>query len=127
MMMLAMPVFAQEEGEPQNGNDAPSKSLYNYVLVARSYGDSIVLRWAPQNAGVWLLANHYGWNIYRLKTDAELAANPADTNVEVKLNAKPIRPLTLDEMKAKYDTTHIYVGVAAQALYIGKDLDAGRD
>ena len=117
MMMLAMPVFAQEEGELQNGNDAPSKSLYNYVLVARSYGDSIVLRWAPQNAGVWMLANHYGWNIYRLKTDAELAANPADTTVEIKLNAKPIRPLTLDEMKAKYDTTHIYVGVAAQALY----------
>lgn len=117
MMVLAVPAFAQEDAGTPDENDAPSQTLYNYVLVARSYGDSIVLRWAPQNAGVWMLANHYGWNIYRLKTDAELAANPADSSIEMKLNPKPIKPLTLEEMKAKYDTSHVYVGVAAQALY----------
>lgn len=103
---------AQETGE-----DAPSSSLYQYTVVARSYGDSIVLRWAPQNAGVWRVASHYGWRISRMKTDEEMEANPADTSLTLLLTPTPVRALTLDEMKERYDSTHIYVGVAAQALY----------
>jgi len=95
-----------------NYYDSP---LYDFSVVARSYGDSIVLRWAPHHAGIWLLANHYGWNIYREKTESELSEN--DTVFTVKLNKEPIRPLSLEEMKQKYDSTHIYVGAAAQALY----------
>ena len=89
--------------------------MYDFTVVARSYGDSIVLRWAPHNAGIWLLANHYGWNIYREKTESELSED--DTVFTIKLNPEPIRPLSLEEMKQKYDSTHIYVGAAAQALY----------
>ena len=37
-----------------------NQPMYDFTVVARSYGDSVVLRWAPQNAGVWLSANYYG-------------------------------------------------------------------
>lgn len=40
-----------------------------------------------------------------------------DTIFKVVLNDKPIRPLTLDEMMQKYDSTNLFVGAAAQALY----------
>ncbi len=108
------PIMAQEDIVEDS---SPSQSLYQYSVVARSYGDSIVLRWLPQDAGVWRLASHYGWRISRIKTNAEFDANPADSSIDVVLTPTPIRALTLEEMKAKYDSTHFYVGVAAQALY----------
>ena len=117
MMALTMPVFAQVDNTATDTEDGPSRSLYNFTVVARSYGDSIVLRWAPEDAGVWRLASNYGWNIYRIKTEAESEANPADTSIEILLTPTPIKALTLEEMKAKYDSSHVYVGVAAQALY----------
>lgn len=91
------------------------RPVYDYTVVARSYGDSIVLRWAPQNAGVWLSANYYGWNIIRDKSESEITEN--DTVFTKVLNARPIKPLTLDEMMRRYDSTNLYVGAAAQALY----------
>ncbi|MCR4964330.1 MAG: hypothetical protein K6A41_01585 [Bacteroidales bacterium] len=94
-----------------------SQSIYQFMVVARGYGDSVVLRWLPQDAGVWRLASHYGWRITRLKTDEEMDANPADSTIDMLLTPNPIKALTLDEMKEKYDSTHFYVGVAAQALY----------
>ena len=97
--------------------DGPASSLYQYAVAARSYGDSIVLRWLPQDAGVWRLASHYGWRLSRLKTDEEFEANPADSSIFIELTPSPIRALTLEEMQARYDSTHFYVGVAAQALY----------
>lgn len=91
------------------------RPVYDFVVVARSYGDSIVLRWAPQNAGVWLSANYYGWNIIRDKNESEITES--DTSFTKILNAKPIKPLSLDEMMQRYDSTNLYVGAAAQALY----------
>ncbi|MBO4488386.1 MAG: hypothetical protein J5741_01860 [Bacteroidales bacterium] len=110
----ALPSAMAQEVEEEE--DSP-QSLYQYTVMARSYGDSIVLRWLPQDAGVWRVASHYGWRISRLKTDAEMDANPSDTTLDIVLTPNPVKALTLDEMMAKYDSTHFYVGVAAQALY----------
>lgn len=113
--LFAMPSAIAQEADTED--DSP-QSLYQYTVMARSYGDSIVLRWLPQDAGVWRVASHYGWRVSRLKTDAELDANPADSsNLDIFLSPNPVRALTLDEMKERYDSTHFYVGVAAQALY----------
>lgn len=116
--------WAQVENGTENGSNVEGETVdtasyqphpYNFYVVARSYGDSIVLRWAPDNAGVWLSANYYGWNIIRDIPDSELSEN--DTVFKKVLNDKPIKPLTLDEMMERYDSTNILVGVAAQALY----------
>ena len=92
MMALTMPVFAQVDNTATDTLDGPSRSLYNFTVVARSYGDSIVLRWAPEDAGVWRLASNYGWNIYRIKTEAESEANPADTSIEILLTPTRSKP-----------------------------------
>lgn len=108
-----------QENESQataaESQEEPQQTLYDFIVVARSYGDSIVLRWAPQNAGFWLSANYYGWNIIRDKNASEL--QKGDTVLTKVLNSKPIKAMTLEEMMARYDSTNLYVGAAAQALY----------
>lgn len=119
-IVVCFPVFAQVDESTQSQeadttfipDDDP---LYDFTVITRSYGDSVVLRWAAHDAAIWILANHYGWNIYRDKTESELTEG--DTVFTIKLNSEPIRPLSLEEMQRRYDSTHTYVGVAAQALY----------
>jgi len=124
LCIFSTAVFAQtDEGsdtppvEIDNNYVNPEQSTYSFVVVSRNYGDSIVIRWAPKDAGLWRLASHYGWNIYRIITEEEELANPEDSVAYKLLNKTPIKAMTLEEMKAKYDSTNFYVGVAAQALY----------
>ena len=118
------------------GTDTNERTpIYDVKVIARNYGDSIVLRWAPSNAAVWIMGNIYGWNVKRELTSEEYVQsgrgsavidladsaqqiNGNDTfSLSILLNAKPIVPLTLEEMQQRYDSTNLYVGVAAQALY----------
>lgn len=50
-------------------NRTPSKELSNSTqqmhIIAKNYGDSIVLRWAPGNASSWVLANKKGYILQR--------------------------------------------------------------
>ena len=42
--------------EPLSATDTAEKApLYEVKVIARNYGDSIVLRWAPTNAAVWIM------------------------------------------------------------------------
>ena len=107
--------LSAQETDTTAANGEYERPVYDFTVIARSYGDSVVLRWAPQNAGVWLSANYYGWNIIRDKSASEI--KEGDTVFTKVLNAKPIKPLTLDEMMQRYDSTNFYVGAAAQALY----------
>ena len=109
------PTAAGQDTLSAISNGEFEQPVYDFTVVARSYGDSVVLRWAPQNAGVWLSANYYGWNIIRDKSASEI--KEGDTVFTKVLNAQPIKPLTLDEMMKRYDSTNLYVGAAAQALY----------
>lgn len=89
------------------------RSSYYVGFMARSYGDSIVLRWAPEKSSIWMLSNYYGWNIACYKDENEddtLSSSPY-------LNAKPILPYTLEEFQQRFDSTNLMAGVAAQALY----------
>lgn len=101
-------------------NELQSESFGNpnkVYMKIRSYGDSIVIRWAPENAAVWLLGNAYGWNVVREKTNEEFTSE-LDTVLFITLNGdKPIVPMTLEEMKQAFDSTDNAAGAAAQALY----------
>ena len=93
-----------------------------FRLMARSYGDRIVIRWAPIDAGVWMTSNHYGWHLFRGSTDDNdtifYTDADGDTVYEHWLTKDhPIMPMTLDEMKQRFDSTDFYAGVAAQAMY----------
>ena len=92
---------------------------HKVVLIARAYGDSIVLRWAPQDPAIWMLGNSYGWYINRSLSEAEFNKQTGENpDVEKTLNyGKPITPYTLEEMQTAFDSTNMFAGAAAQALY----------
>src|SRR5580698_1416866 len=89
-------------------------------VVAKSYADSVVVRWAPMNAVAWLLGNDSGYRLARI--DYSDKQHPVTTV----LTAAPLRPLTLEQMMAKIGPNNKYAAIAAQALY-GKDFQMTKD
>jgi len=75
-------------------------------LLARSFGDSVVLRWAPTTPGAWRLANRYGYQVWRQE-------------LQQLLTNQPLRPWPLAEWKRRFaaDSHRITAAVAAQVLY----------
>jgi uncharacterized protein len=102
MTLLAFCTTAAQEGKK------PLQSTSIRVL-ARSYGDSVVLRWAPSEAAAWELLNTGGYQVMRAGSDA-----PGSWT---KLNNVPIKPLSLEAMKATLAKDDRYAAIAAQALY----------
>jgi hypothetical protein len=89
-------------------------SLQNdLVMIARSYGDSIILRWAPTSYHVWQLGNKHGYVLERWH---------AGMNRYERI-AGPILPYTLAEWKAKTDTTDVTVSIAAEVLHGERAVD----
>ena len=76
-------------------------------ILTRSYGDSIVLRWAPDDFASWKFLCNKGVNIMR----SEVGKEGADTLV---MNLKPA---TLEEFRAAYSETDSLAGMAMGALY----------
>ncbi len=88
-------------------------------MLAKSYSDSIVVRWAPMDAVAWSMGNDSGYRITRLDyTDRQ---HPVATVLSAKL-----RPLSLEQMMATLRHDDPYAAIAAQALY-GKDFQMTRE
>lgn len=77
-------------------------------LLARAYGDSIVLRWAVDDNVAWDYLRKVGVTILRKDGD-----NPSDTIV------KGFKPLTLEEMRARYPQNDS-IAMAAVGMLYGK-------
>ena len=93
---------------------SPADSLQkNLVMIAQSYGDSIVLRWAPTSYHIWSLGNKYGYVLERWHQGL---------NGYEKI-AGPILPYTLKEWKEKTDTTDVTITIAAQVLHGERAVD----
>jgi len=89
-------------------------------MLAKSYSDSIIVRWAPMNATAWLMGNDSGYRLVRIDyTDRQ---HP----VQTALTIAPLRPLSLEQMMATIGPNNKYAAVAAQALY-GKDFQMTKD
>ena len=85
------------------------------MLRARSYGDSIVLRWAVDNSAAWLTGNKYGWRVMR--SGGAIDDTAASGFIEVSDHDNPIKPISLAEMKKRFPKSNKIAGLAAQALY----------
>jgi hypothetical protein len=85
-------------------------------VKAKSYGDSIVIRWAPTDAWAWVLLNNTGYVVER--TDY---SDPTHPHKEV---LATVRPWTLDKFKSSFGRNDKYAAIAAQALY-GKNFTTG--
>lgn len=94
--------------------DSLSDQIFYVQMVARNYGDSIVLRWAPEDAGVWRLGTYEGYIIERLGGTKLYEDNAAILTLN---GGKPIKPLTLEQIQARYSSDDLHAGALAQMLY----------
>ena len=88
-------------------------------VLSRSYGDSIVLRWAPDDYVSWTYLNRYGVNIVR----TDMKTLMTDTL------AMALKPAALEEFRSRYSETDSLAGMAMGTLYgniesVKKDYEA---
>lgn len=95
--------YMEEYRQNQNRNYDSKISL-----LARTYGDSIVLRWAPEDYVSWKYLNRVGVNIYRFDAD-----NP----IKVDTVAYALKPQPLEAWRAAYPQTDSIAGIAMGTLY----------
>ena len=109
-------ILMHEEGYSQVGKQKAQPFTAHLQLSARSYGDSIVLRWAPDAPGAWTTANKYGYVIERTLVPDTGSFDPASYR---QLNEPVIKPWPLDQWAAiAGEKSHNPVAaIAAQALY----------
>ena len=83
-------------------------------LLARSYGDSIVLRWAPEDYVSWQYLNAVGVNIYRISLPDGKKQNDA---IRFDTLAMNLKPATLERFRAIYPETDSVAAIALGTLY----------
>ncbi|MEO8474423.1 MAG: hypothetical protein ABI477_19630 [Chryseolinea sp.] len=87
------------------------RSLY---LIARNYGDSVVLRWTPREPIYWRAANRSGYIIRRYVVEGN---KPSGKKTGTVLTPQPIKPWTPEIWKARIKPGDTLSLVAAQILY----------
>jgi uncharacterized protein len=90
------------------------------AVIARSKGDSVWVRWAPDDPLLWQAANKYGYRVVRTKVaeDDRLLFGEARITLVV---ADSIRPFSIEEIEP-YIETDQYTAIVGQAIY-GDDFD----
>ncbi|GAA4410860.1 hypothetical protein GCM10023187_35980 [Nibrella viscosa] len=115
---LTLTALAQQPGRrADRPNTAPGPASipdtvnnFRVVLLARSYGDSVVLRWAPNNALLFRAAVRGGGYLL-----SRQSLGP-DQKLKVDYTIK-IAPWSLDEWKQKAGPRDTLAGVCVQLLY----------
>ncbi|MBQ2127309.1 MAG: fibronectin type III domain-containing protein [Bacteroidaceae bacterium] len=92
----------------QHRNRIKKDSEARINLLARTYGDSIVLRWASEDYVSWRYLCNNGVNVYRFDKK-----NP----LKVDTLAYALKPATLDVWRNSYPQTDTVAAVAAGTLY----------
>lgn len=114
---------AQKKNTQQRIGGKDTSSHASMHIIAKNYGDSIVVRWAPGSAVVWLLSQKNGFVVKRMV----LSKNRKNVYSMVDSSSIIIHPWTLDEWANAYKTTNdSMMAMAAQLLY-GKTLAFNND
>jgi len=123
LTILAALTAVAQDVQTESEEDRMFRSLLDQVLVqtdtadhrfrheihsiTRTYGDSIAVRWAPDDYAAWYVMNGYGYVVRRICYDD--ASQDADTLAIV-------MPATLDEFRV-FAETDTLAAAAAQVLY----------
>jgi uncharacterized protein len=97
---------------PADKTPAPAAAPVKAAIIAKAYGDSIVLRWAPGDPVTWSRNNAAGWRLTRI--DVSLPGHPVRTDLGL------IQPMPEQQLLAGLDTTAEktkYLTIAWKMLY----------
>ncbi|GAA5032111.1 hypothetical protein GCM10011506_24450 [Marivirga lumbricoides] len=83
--------------------------------IAKYTGNSIILRWSPDQAGGWHVGNQLGYMIERTEIKSDSTYNPEKFEAIVN---QPVKPWPLEEWKKiAGEGKDKYAAIAAQSLY----------
>ena len=103
LTVLTLGANAQSSKQPS----AVRENTYSVELDTRSYGDSIVLRWTPDDAALWSLGNAYGWKVTR-------TGGKKNTAKVVKV----VMPWDLAKIRSSFSASNaVDAGLIAQSIY----------
>ncbi len=109
-MITVTQLVSAQVPQPEYRDELP-----RVAVIAKSFGDSVVIRWAPDSPELWQLGNKYGYFIER-KTVVRNGEMVKDISAPVRLTESPVLPMELDLIKPLADIDN-YAGVVAQAIY----------
>lgn len=122
-ILFAASSYAQKGKEKTGSNQhALSKKDDKPILaagikvIAKAYGDSVVLRWAPTRPWAWNKLNYIGYTIERIDVTEK------DNARKELLTAVPLKPFSLEKFKASFKPENNNAAIAAQCLY-GKNFE----
>ncbi len=86
------------------------------LVLAKSFGDSVVLRWGPRTVASWLDGNRFGYIVEKVRVDESSISGEV---VAERLTPEPMIPWTLEEWERQIggDTTKTWMAVAMQSLH----------
>lgn len=86
------------------------------LLLAKSFGDSVVLRWGPRTVASWLDGNRFGYIVEKVRIDKSSISGEV---VAERLTPEPIIPWSIGEWERQIggDTTKTWMAVAMQSLH----------
>ena len=90
-------------------NDSLKKNkrpLFMIRVLTRTKGDSVILRWAPDEFAPWAFGNEWGYNVFRV-----------DSKGHIDTLTIGLRPMPLEKMKQHFAPNDSLAGAAAQMLY----------
>ena len=101
--------FGAPLAHAQKPSSAPNEKNYTITLSARAYGDSVVLRWMPDDAALWTLGNQHGWTITRTGGKGKSSHRGSVVNT--------VKPWPLEQIASVFGTGDLVAGALAQSLY----------
>ena len=86
------------------------------VVLAKSFGDSVVLRWGARTVASWLDGNRFGYVVEKVRIDDGSASGEV---VAERLTPEPLVPWPLEEWERRIgrDTTRTWMIIALQSLH----------
>jgi len=95
------------------------------IQVKAAYmGDSVIIRWAPDNTEGWVIGNINGYMVERL----EINKNHEPVSEWKNLTEEPLKPYSISRWKSIFakDSSDVYAMMAAESLY-GKYQGKGQE
>jgi uncharacterized protein len=92
----------------------PEFQQHNLALLAKYYGDSVVLRWAPKNPLFWKESNNSGYVIHRYTVDESISGKEP---IKVQLTESPVLPWSLETWQNRAEVGDTLAAMAVKILF----------
>lgn len=112
LIAICFELNGQDQQTPQiRPPEGRAMDQVRIMVRVRSYGDSIVVRWAPNHPVAWSVTNRFGYIVTRRYLDVD-----DEYKVEV-LTPEPLKPWSLERMMDHFGPNDTIAAVAAETIH----------